>query len=448
MSDERRYDTVTAAEGGTPEDRGDVDRAADIVAGLGDATPLRSVAAVIVGFVVLTLGSVAAGWLLGDPAGVGAAATPDAGATPDAVPTTSFALASLGSRFAVAVLAGALTARAAPGRPFVHGLALAALITLMSVASLLGLRAAGGLDESAWYPVVMLFIGPAGILLGACLAERFPRRRPSRGPDVGHALVALALAAGAAGCVDPGGSGGETADAPAAAVAEAPAADQDPLLLPGDRNFVSGYETFPDSATIHVLVEIPAGTNDKWQATKTGEALEWEIEDGAPRVVRYLAYPANYGMIPRTVLPAGMGGDGDPLDVLLLGPALARGSVVTARPVGVLRLLDGGEQDDKVLAVPTTGPFAVVTDLDGLRSGFPGALEIIETWFSSYKGPGEIEALGYAGVEAAIDVIRYAADAYEAWAACGSLADGQGHGPDPFGNEWWAACRRRMEGAR
>ena len=51
------------------------------------------------------------------------------------------------------------------------------------------------------------------------------------------------------------------------------------------------------------MVEIPAGSNDKWEVDKTSGALYWEQEDGKPRVVQYLAYPGNYGMIPRTSLP-------------------------------------------------------------------------------------------------------------------------------------------------
>ena len=45
-----------------------------------------------------------------------------------------------------------------------------------------------------------------------------------------------------------------------------------------------------------------------------------------PREVKYLGYPGNYGMIPRTLLPKELGGDGDPLDVIVLGPAVERGS--------------------------------------------------------------------------------------------------------------------------
>ena len=63
---------------------------------------------------------------------------------------------------------------------------------------------------------------------------------------------------------------------------------------------------------IHFVVEIPAGTNAKWEVDKATGGLHWEQKDGRPRVVQYLAYPGNYGMIPSTSLPYEIGGDGEP----------------------------------------------------------------------------------------------------------------------------------------
>ena len=76
-------------------------------------------------------------------------------------------------------------------------------------------------------------------------------------------------------------------------------------------------------------------------------------------------------MVPRTLLPESDGGDGDPLDVIILGPAVPRGSVVEVRPVAVLDLLDQGERDDKILAVPVSGPLSDVIDLKSLNVCIP-----------------------------------------------------------------------------
>lgn len=184
-------------------------------------------------------------------------------------------------------------------------------------------------------------------------------------------------------------------------------------LTHGDTNYLTGFQALPEPGFIHVVVEVPAGTDEKWEVSEDGRQLQWEQEGGVGRVVRYLAYPANYGMVPRTRLTREAGGDGDPLDVLVLGASIARGTVLLARPIGVLRLFDDGEQDDKVIAVPTSGALADVRDLAALERELPGALGILETWFLNYKGVGRTELRDTAGAEAALQVIRAASESFE-----------------------------------
>ena len=183
--------------------------------------------------------------------------------------------------------------------------------------------------------------------------------------------------------------------------------------LVGERNFLSGYTAIVREGVINVVIEIPAGTNAKWEVSTDGESIHWEIRKSEPRVVQYLPYPGNYGMVPRTRLPEEAGGDGDPLDVLILGPAAPRGSIVQARPIAVLGLLDGGQRDDKILAVPLAGPMSDVTGLKSLNRKYPGISEIVRTWFSHYKGD-KIEPKSIKGSNTAWSVIHAAADAFEA----------------------------------
>ena len=185
------------------------------------------------------------------------------------------------------------------------------------------------------------------------------------------------------------------------------------MHLRGKSNFLRDHPAIPAEGLANVVIEIPAGTNAKWEAAKDGESIDWEIKRGKPRVVQYLAYPGSYGMIPRTALPKELGGDGDPLDLLVLGPAIARGNVVAVRPVAVLKMLDGGERDDKIIAVQSEGPLSDVRDLASLNASYPGATSIVEIWFSSYKGPGRMQARGWADAAAAQKVVREASRYYE-----------------------------------
>jgi len=186
------------------------------------------------------------------------------------------------------------------------------------------------------------------------------------------------------------------------------------IAMQGERNFITGYPTFEGGDTVNIVVEIPAGSDQKWEVREPGKVMEWELKKGKRRVVAYLAYPANYGMIPQTMLPEEEGGDGDPLDVVLLGESVPRGSVTIGYPVAVLKLKDGGEQDDKIIAAPLTGPLSGVTGLEDLRTRFPGITDILETWFGNYKGPGVMKVEGWADRDEALAVVQAAHNAYTA----------------------------------
>lgn len=192
---------------------------------------------------------------------------------------------------------------------------------------------------------------------------------------------------------------------------------RDDFTLVGEKSFKTGYAASNADGTVNVVIEIPTGTTAKWEVEEDG-VMRWEFKKGKPRVVQYLPYPGNYGMVPRTLLPKELGGDGDPLDVIVLGDAVARGTVAKARVLGVLKMLDDGEQDDKLVAVIDGSPLSMAQDLKALDAKFPGVTSIVETWFDHYKGPGEIETAGYAGTAAAIKVLRAAEQAFK---------DAQGH---------------------
>ena len=187
----------------------------------------------------------------------------------------------------------------------------------------------------------------------------------------------------------------------------------DEFTLVGPQSFLDGIEARTGAGLVNVVVEIPAGSVDKWEVDKNDGALRWEFRDGKPRKVKYLGYPGNYGMIPRTLLPKEHGGDGDPLDVIVLGPAVARGSIVKARIVGVLRLLDDGEQDDKLVAVLDGTSMGAVEDMGQLQDDFPGVTDIVQAWFANYKGVGVIETLGFHSASEASNILDAAIEAFE-----------------------------------
>ncbi|MFN8579585.1 MAG: inorganic diphosphatase [Gemmatimonadaceae bacterium] len=102
----------------------------------------------------------------------------------------------------------------------------------------------------------------------------------------------------------------------------------------------------PDEVT--AIIEIPRGSRNKYELDKKSGLLKLDR-------VLYSAvhYPSDYGFIPRTLHE-----DGDPLDILVrINEPTFPGCQVSARPIGVLKMLDRGEPDDKILAVPSRDPF-------------------------------------------------------------------------------------------
>lgn len=143
---------------------------------------------------------------------------------------------------------------------------------------------------------------------------------------------------------------------------------------------------------IHVIVEISKGRRTK---------VEVDKKTGLLRMDRYLysssMYPGDYGFIPRTLAD-----DADPLDVLVMvnEPTFA-GCLIEARPIGLFKMTDKGQDDFKVLAVPASDPiFAEYHDLWRVP---PHYLREVEHFFATYKQleGGEVKTLGWADAELA-----------------------------------------------
>ena len=152
------------------------------------------------------------------------------------------------------------------------------------------------------------------------------------------------------------------------------------------------YEALPaiDGGAMNVVVEIPAGTNQKieYSHEKHDFAID-TLAGGADRIVPFLPYPGNYGFVPGTLMDEERGGDGDPLDVLVISESVATGSILRVRPIGALLLRDRGKIDTKIIAVPADSlqrTLPVDNFIDFMLLHDP-ARRIIEDWFLNYKGP-------------------------------------------------------------
>ena len=150
-----------------------------------------------------------------------------------------------------------------------------------------------------------------------------------------------------------------------------------------------------DGEALNVIVEIPAGTNHKIEyRPETGFSND-TLMGGVTRVINFLPYPGNYGFVPNTLMSRDRGGDGDPLDVLVVCESLPTGTRVPVRPIGALLLRDRGEIDTKIIAVPADTTLRTFRAENFLQLALEqdAARSIIETWFLNYKGPKQTELL-------------------------------------------------------
>jgi inorganic pyrophosphatase len=128
---------------------------------------------------------------------------------------------------------------------------------------------------------------------------------------------------------------------------------------------------------VNVVVEIPQG----------GEPVKYELDkvSGAVFVDRFLHtamfYPGNYGFVPHTLAE-----DGDPIDVLIVGPVpVVPGAVVRCRPIGALLMEDEQGPDEKIIAVPVDALHPYYGDVRSYRDLPPILCDQIAHFFRHYK---------------------------------------------------------------
>ncbi len=155
---------------------------------------------------------------------------------------------------------------------------------------------------------------------------------------------------------------------------------------------------------ITVIVEIPKGSRNKYEYDKDKEAFALDRVLFSP-----FHYPAEYGFMPKTLWD-----DGDPFDVLvMMEQPTFPGCIIDARPIGIMRMIDQGDSDDKLLAVPIEDPrFKDITDISQLPEHY---LKEIAHFFEQYKKleNKSVKINGWDDNKAAKEAIKHALELYK-----------------------------------
>lgn len=159
-----------------------------------------------------------------------------------------------------------------------------------------------------------------------------------------------------------------------------------------------------DENVLNVIIEIPKLSRVKYELDKETGLIKMDRVLYSP-----MHYPTNYGFVPQTLWD-----DGDPLDVLVLGhEPLIPGCLVEARPVGMMPMVDSGEDDVKILAVPASDPrFKEIKDISDVESHF---LEEVKHLFSVMKDlQKKVVKVGeWQGAKNALAAVKKSREMYE-----------------------------------
>lgn len=156
---------------------------------------------------------------------------------------------------------------------------------------------------------------------------------------------------------------------------------------------------------VDCIIEVPRGSRNKYELDKKTGLLRLDR-------VLYSAvfYPANYGFIPRTYCD-----DKDPLDILVIGqePVVPM-CILTARPIGVMQMVDQNEEDDKIIAIHENDP--AVSHYQDISMLPKHTLEELQRFFEDYKilERKQVRIERFKGRVDAQEIIRRSMELYDA----------------------------------
>lgn len=157
---------------------------------------------------------------------------------------------------------------------------------------------------------------------------------------------------------------------------------------------------------INVIIEIPKGSNNKYEIDKETGLIKLDRANYSAA-----AYPFDYGFVPQTLWE-----DNDPLDVIVLTTyPLSPGILVAARPVAVIDMVDDGESDYKIIAVPVDDKrWEDVRDIGDLNKHM---LKEFQHFFETYKNlkgkPTVVEIKGIYDRAKALEAVRRSVELYK-----------------------------------
>ncbi len=154
----------------------------------------------------------------------------------------------------------------------------------------------------------------------------------------------------------------------------------------------------------NAIIEVPKGSRNKYEYNKDNEIFMLDRVLYSP-----LHYPADYGFVPQTIYD-----DGDPMDVLvLMDQPTFPGCLIEARAIGIMGMIDGGDADYKILAVPVNDPrFDEIKDIDDVPEHLKKEIKHFFQVYKTLEGK-EVEVLNWENAESAKKELKKSIEMYK-----------------------------------
>lgn len=154
---------------------------------------------------------------------------------------------------------------------------------------------------------------------------------------------------------------------------------------------------YSNAGVLQAVIEVPAGSNRQMQYDLETKEFMPVRKAGMDVVIDFLPYPGNYGFIPSTLVDEPDNDNPHPLRILVIAESVPTGTVMEVQPVGTLLLDKAGKVEHLIVAVPAKPSEQVMaaSDYETLSRKYPGAKEVIQTWFMHANQEEKAKLMGW-----------------------------------------------------
>ncbi len=164
---------------------------------------------------------------------------------------------------------------------------------------------------------------------------------------------------------------------------------------------------------VNAVIEIPAGTNQRIKYIEMDGVFLVDRSGDDEGIIDFLPAPGNYGFVPGTFMDPVLGGDGEPVKIMVIAENMPTGTVLEVIPLLVMYFNENSGFGQNlvipvIIATPASSRLQVINafDYEDLFADYPEMVDILITWVASFRGQGSDELRAMGDGEVAINEIE------------------------------------------